>query len=126
MAEQKRITVGGSPGDGAGSDVPATTAPVVHDHLLAKRGRQLLANDSRHRVDPAARRVRHDQRYRSRRVILPACRAAKTDREQQTNQARTHALNGRLMNAFHVFQTRNFVLHVQLAALEFPECQIVG
>ena len=46
MAEQKRIAVGGSPGDGAGSDVPATTAPVVHDHLLAKRGRQLLANDS--------------------------------------------------------------------------------
>jgi len=93
MSEEKRVAVGGRSRCGTGADVPATPASVIDDDLLAEGGRQFFAHDTRHRVDAAAGRVRHDQRYRVG-VILSSCCAANTNREQASNEPGTHTPKG--------------------------------
>jgi hypothetical protein len=79
VGEHQRVAVGRGAGDRARAHEPAAAAAVVDHDLLAERGRELVGDDACHGVDAAARRVRHDQGDRPRRVILRARRGGRPD-----------------------------------------------
>jgi hypothetical protein len=56
--------------DGLGADIAAATRPVVDNKLLAEPLRQPLSHQAREDVGRAARRERHDDAHRPRRIGL--------------------------------------------------------
>ena len=75
VAEQQRVAVGRRLGDGVGADHAARAGAVVDDDRLAERLGQRLLHDARIEIDRAARRERHDDADRLRRIRLRVQRA---------------------------------------------------
>jgi len=60
VGDQQRVAVGRRSRDDLGARDAAGTGPVLDHDLLAECLGHLRADDARHRVGQAARRVRHD------------------------------------------------------------------
>src|SRR5262249_7383835 len=72
-------------GGGRRTDNGARARAVLDDHLLAKGRREFLRNHSAHRVRTAAGRVWHNQRNRTRRIVL-RLRRERPRRRRATDQ----------------------------------------
>ena len=85
IGEQQRIAVRRGLGRLFGADIAAGAGPVVDDHRLAPFLRQLLRHHAHQRVGRGARRRRHDDLDRPRRIGLRLAqgRKAKPDRRRQ-------------------------------------------
>jgi hypothetical protein len=70
LAHQDGVAIGlGAHGAGRAGGA-AGARHVLNDHLLAERARHVVGDDARGNVGRAARRERHDQRDRARRIGL--------------------------------------------------------
>ena len=69
MSQQQRVAVRRGLRDDARADGAAGARAVVDDELLLQRIRQFRRHHTRHGIDTAARRIRHDQGHRAGGII---------------------------------------------------------
>src|SRR5690242_2709729 len=80
---EDRIAIGRALGDEVGTDVAPGARTIVDDDRLTPGDRQLLADRTRHRVERAPGRKRHDQADRLGRVSLLGARGWRWQRERK-------------------------------------------
>jgi hypothetical protein len=85
-ADHQCVAIRDGARDHGGAEIAAGARPIVDDHRLAPHRLQPLAQRAGQKIAGSARRLRHQQRHRARRVILPQRR-----RELAQGRQRQHA-----------------------------------
>ena len=74
-------------------DSPEEIAQIKHNqHLVAERGRELLRDQPRDRIVPAAGRERHDEAHRLGRIGLSVCSNRQDRRAERGIQQLSHSV----------------------------------
>ncbi len=93
-ADEQRVAVGLRRCGRAAGERAAGARAIVDDHLLAERGRQLLADQPPHDIDRAAGRERHDQPDRARGILVLRVRDARCDGHNEQEVAAASSCSG--------------------------------